>query len=145
MKLLLLVPVILIAAAFIGQSVSNTCYAFLPMWHSCVGTTTLDEEAIYTGTWEWNVATGEGTLQRTGGSSYTGDVVAGQANGQGTYTYPDGRQYIGEYKDCQITKTLSARASGRLSWTSTDGAVHHFIAESYALTQRQARAGTMCT
>jgi hypothetical protein len=120
MKLLLLAPVAVIAAAFIAQAVENTCYPSLPMWHSCVGTTALDEETIYTGTWEWNVATGGGTLQRADGSSYIGDVVDGQANGegveilangdrysgsvvmgifqgQGTYTYADGRQFVGEW------------------------------------------------
>ena len=99
MKLLLLAPVVVIAAAFIAQAVGNTCYPGLPMWHSCVGTTALDGGTTYSGTWEWNVATGEGTLQRTDGSSYTGDVVAGQANGQGTYTFANGRQYVGEFKD----------------------------------------------
>ena len=39
---------------------------------------------------------------------------------------------------------LSARASGRLSWTSIDGAVHHFIAESCALAQRNAHALVQC-
>ena len=98
-KWLLILPIIASAAAFIGQSVSNTCYAFLPMWRSCVGTAALYEKTTYTGTWEWNDATGEGTLQRTYGSSYTGDVVPGQANGQGSYTFANGYQYIGEYKD----------------------------------------------
>ena len=119
MKLLLLTPFIVIVAAFIGQSVGNTCYPGLPMWHSCVGTTALDEGTTYTGTWEWNVATGEGTLQRADGSSYTGDVVDGLPNGegeetlangdryagtivmgifhgQGTYTFASGSQYVGE-------------------------------------------------
>jgi hypothetical protein len=55
MKLILLVPVALIAAAFIAEAVGNTCYPGLPMWHSCVGTTALDEGTAYNGTWEWNV------------------------------------------------------------------------------------------
>ena len=99
MKLLPLVPVVVIAAAFIGQAVGNTCYSFLPMWHYCVGTTALDEGTTYTGTWEWNVATGEGTLQRTDGSSYSGDVVDGQPNGEGEETLANGDRYAGSVVD----------------------------------------------
>ena len=99
MKLLLLVPVVVIAATFIGQAVGNTCYSFLPMWHSCVGTTALNEGTTYAGTWEWNVATGEGTLQRTDGSSYSGDVVDGQPNGEGEETLANGDRYAGSVVD----------------------------------------------
>ena len=101
MKLLLLTPFIVIVAAFIGQSVGNTCYPGLPMWHSCVGTTALDEGTTYTGTWEWNVATGEGTLQRTDGSSYTGEVADGRPYGEGVLTLVNGDTYTGDFADGQ--------------------------------------------
>ncbi|MDC1381792.1 hypothetical protein N8315_10335 [Octadecabacter sp.] len=95
MKLLQLVPVVVIAAAFISQSVGNTCYAFLPIWHSRVGTMALDEGTTYTSIWEWDVATGEGTLQLIYGSSYTGDVVDGQPNGEGEEIFANGDRYVG--------------------------------------------------
>ena len=99
MKLLLLAPVALIAAAFIGQSVSNTCYAFLPMWHSCVGIYTWPDGGQYVGEWQYDQRNGQGTYTWPDGRQYVGEWADDDYNGQGTMTYPDGYQQAGKWQN----------------------------------------------
>ena len=80
---LLAAPVAMVGAAFAGQAVGNRCYDFLPVWHSCVGSVSLEDGTGYEGDFVWNVPTGQGDLTRADGSRYSGAVIDGIPVGTG--------------------------------------------------------------
>ena len=54
---------------------------------------------VYEGSWEHNVACGQGKKTLSDGSVYEGAFEGGKARGWGRKVYPDGEEYAGEYID----------------------------------------------
>ena len=59
--------------------------------------------SIYSGEWEDNLFSGEGTLLIPSEGTYVGGFYNGKKNGTGTFTWTDGTVYDGEWNDDQMT------------------------------------------
>lgn len=57
----------------------------------------------YEGDWQHGVFQGKGTFIWADSSSYTGDFVNGIREGEGTYLWPGGDRYTGEWSNGEIT------------------------------------------
>lgn len=65
------------------------------------GTLQMADGAVYSGQWKNDLLDGHGTFKGSGGTEYVGEWKAGQFEGQGAYTWSDGDRYVGTWKNGQ--------------------------------------------